>query len=110
MSAVELRQYQSKDGKTPFSLWLDGLRDGTARARIVSRLDRLSAGLRGDWKAVGGGVSELRIDYGPGYRVYFGEHGDVIVILLCGGDKRTQARDIERAHAFWKDYKARCRT
>jgi putative addiction module killer protein len=90
--------------------WLGSLRDGVARAHIVTRLDRLAAGLRGDWRSVRGGVSELRIDHGPGYRVYFAQHGNTVVILLCGGDKRTQVKDIEKAHAYWKDYKARSRS
>ena len=109
MNPVEIWQYQTKDGRTPVSEWLDRLRDATARARIVARLDRLAAGLLGDWKALGGGISELRIDHGPGYRVYFAQRGDTFILLLCGGDKRTQAKDIERAHAYWKDYKARSR-
>jgi putative addiction module killer protein len=109
MNPVEILQYQTKDGRTPVSEWLDGLRDATARARIVARLDRLAAGLLGDWKALGGGISELRVDHGPGYRVYFAQRGDTFILLLCGGDKRTQAKDIERAHAYWKDYKARSR-
>lgn len=109
MAIVEIRQYQTVDGRTPVAEWLDGLRDSVARARIVARLDRLSAGLRGDWKSVGAGVSELRIDHGPGYRVYYAQEGDTVVLLLCGGSKRTQAKDIERAHAYWKDYKARSR-
>ena len=87
--------------------WLSDLRDFAARARVVSRLDRLKAGLLGDWKGVGEGVCELRIDYGPGYRVYYAQDGAALIILLCGGDKRSQAKDMERAHAYWKDYKAR---
>lgn len=109
MSIVEIRQYQTVDGRRPLAEWLDGLNDSVTRARIIARLDRLSAGLRGDWKSVGGGVSELRIDHGPGYRVYYAQEGDTVVLLLCGGSKRTQAKDIERAHAYWKDYKARRR-
>jgi len=73
--------------------------------RVVSRIDRLQAGLRGDWKTVGAGVFELRIDSGPGYRVYFGQDGATLVLLLCASDKRSQADDIETAHAYWKDYK-----
>ena len=110
MSMIEVRQYQTKDGVVPVFEWLGRLRDGDARARITARLDRLAAGLRGEWRSVGSGVSELRIDHGPGYRVYFAQHATMVVILLCGGDKRTQAKDIERAHAYWKDYKARTRT
>jgi putative addiction module killer protein len=106
---VEVRQYQTAEGRRPLTEWLDGLRDGAARSRIVARLDRLTAGLRGDWKSVGGGVYELRIDHGPGYPVYYGQEGNTLILLLCGGDKRTQAKDIEQAHAYWKDYKTRSR-
>ncbi|MCD9005689.1 type II toxin-antitoxin system RelE/ParE family toxin [Luteimonas sp. XNQY3] len=95
------------DGRCPFGDWLSGLRDRQARIRILGRLDRMRAGLRGDWKAVGKGVFELRVDHGPGYRVYCGQDGETLVLLLCGGDKRTQARDIEIAHDYWQDYKAR---
>ncbi|UGX87810.1 type II toxin-antitoxin system RelE/ParE family toxin [Phyllobacterium meliloti] len=80
-----------------FLSWIDGLRDQRARARIAMRLDRLIDGNLGDIKLVGDGVSELRIDYGPGYRVYFIERNDVLIILLCGGDKSTQDRDIRKA-------------
>jgi putative addiction module killer protein len=80
-----------------YAQWLDGLRDIQARARIQVRVERLAAGNAGDVKPVGEGVSELRIDYGPGYRVYFTRHGSEIVILLAGGDKRTQAADIKTA-------------
>jgi len=80
-----------------FATWFAGLRDRQARARITVRISRLSIGNAGDVKPVGGGVSEMRIDYGPGYRVYFTRRADIVVILLCGGDKRTQDRDIVRA-------------
>ena len=82
---------------TEFDQWIDGLRDRVARARIMIRIDRLALGNPGDVKPVGEGISELRIAYGPGYRVYFVQRGDVVVILLCGGDKATQSRDIARA-------------
>lgn len=104
---MEVREYQTADGKSPFTEWLDGLRDGKARGRIAARLDRLKAGLLGDWKSLGASVCELRIDEGPGYRVYYGQDGKALVLLLCGGDKRTQTKDIEKAHAYWKDYKVR---
>ena len=110
MSTIEVRQYRTQDGKVPVLEWLGRFRDRITRARITARLDRLTLGLRGDWRSVGGGVSELRIDYGPGYRVYFAQHANTVVILLCGGYKRTQAKDIEQAHAYWKDYKAHNRT
>jgi len=80
-----------------FAAWFERLRDREAKARITVRIRRLSLGNPGDVKPVGGGVSELRIDYGPGYRVYFARRGDTVVVLLCGGDKRRQDRDIGRA-------------
>ena len=80
-----------------FAKWLDGLKDVRARARILVRIERLAAGNPGDVKPVGEGVSELRIDYGPGYRVYYKQEGLSVVILLAGGDKRTQARNIKTA-------------
>jgi putative addiction module killer protein len=86
-----------------FREWIDGLKDQVARARIVRRIVRVEQGNLGDVKPVGGGVSELRIDYGPGYRVYFCQRGRTVILLLCGGDKRTQAKDIERAHELAKE-------
>jgi len=80
-----------------FAKWIDGLRDIRARARILVRIERLALGNPGDVKPVGQGVSELRIDYGPGYRVYYKQVGQTVVILLAGGDKRTQAADIKTA-------------
>jgi putative addiction module killer protein len=87
----EIRQTET------FARWLAGLRDGRARARINTRIRRMSLGNPGDVKPVGGGVSEMRIDYGPGYRVYFVARGSALIILLAGGDKRTQERDIATA-------------
>lgn len=89
-----------------FDRWLSGLRDRRAVARIAARLDRLAAGNPGDAQPVGEGISELRINYGPGYRVYFIQKGQVLIVLLCGGDKSTQDRDIRQAKALaneWKD-------
>jgi putative addiction module killer protein len=82
-----------------------GLKDIRARARIADRIDRLTVGNPGDVKSVGDGVSELRIDYGPGYRLYFTRQGQRLVLLLCGGDKSTQNRDIDRAKALVKELK-----
>ena len=82
---------------TTFAKWLDGLRDMRARARVLVRIERLSAGHAGDVKPVGEGVSEMRINYGPGYRVYFTKKGRALVILLAGGDKGSQTRDIGTA-------------
>lgn len=89
-----------------FDRWMNSLRDVRAAARIQLRLDRLALGNPGDVKTVGDGVSEMRIDYGPGYRVYFMQRGRLVVILLCGGDKSTQSKDILRSKAIaaeWKD-------
>ena len=88
---IEVRQTDA------FAAWFKGLWDLQARARITARIRRLSLGNPGDVKPVGGGVSEMRIDYGPGYRVYFVRRGEIVVVLLCGGDKRTQDRDVSRA-------------
>jgi putative addiction module killer protein len=104
---IEVREYRTRDGRRPLSEWIDALRDRSARMRVLARIDRLSVGLRGDWKAVGQGVFELRIDYGSGYRIYCAAHGHELVILLCGGDKRKQQQDIETAHAYWQDFKER---
>ena len=86
-----------------FAAWLDGLADRRAADRIAQRIVRVQSGLLGDVKPVGDGVSELRVDHGPGYRVYFVQRGRVLIVLLCGGDKRTQSRDIERAKALAAD-------
>ena len=88
-----------------FDRWLSGLRDRRAVARIAARLDRLAGGNPGDAQPVGDGVSELRINYGPGYRVYFIQRGPVLIILLCGGDKSSQDRDIKQANALAEQWK-----
>ena len=104
---VELRRYQLSDERIPVSEWLSGLRDSRARAQIEVRLRRVSSGNFGDAKSVGDGVSELRVDVGAGYRVYFGKHGLALVILLCGGDKGSQQSDITLANTYWTDWKRR---
>lgn len=91
-----------------FSQWLESLKDSRARARILMRIDRMKEGNFGDAEPIGKGLSEARIHYGPGYRVYFMQQGDRIVVLLCGGDKSTQAKDIklaERIAQNWKEAK-----
>ena len=103
----ELRIYVTEEGRAPFSEWLITLRDPKARAKIRVRLDRVSLGNFGDCHVVGYGVQELRIDYGPGYRVYFGQEGATIVLLLSGGDKSTQTKDIETAKQYWITYRRR---
>jgi putative addiction module killer protein len=89
---IEIRETET------FKAWFTALKDERAKARISVRIRRVSLGNFGEIRPVGKGVSELKIDYGPGYRVYFVRHGDMIVILLCGGDKSTQSRDIQKAH------------
>ncbi|MDF2370309.1 MAG: type II toxin-antitoxin system RelE/ParE family toxin [Rhizobiaceae bacterium] len=100
--------YVTEVGKTPFGDWFNRL-DTAAALKVRTALARIEAGNLGDVKSVGQGVSERRITFGPGYRVYFGKDGDTLVILLCGGTKRRQSKDIEQAKAFWDDYKARKR-
>lgn len=87
-----------------FDDWLSRLSDRRARAKVQAPVARLSAGNPGDVKPVGAGISELRIDYGPGYRVYYMQRRSVVIVLLCGGDKSTQAADIKLAHAIAKDW------
>ena len=94
---MELRYYQTSDGRQPFSEWLAALEDLEGRARIRTSLDIVQLGSFGDSRPVGEGVLELRIDWGPGYRVYFARVGDLVVLLLCGGDKRAQGEDIKDA-------------
>ncbi len=104
---VEVLRYITDAGRDLVRDWLDGLHDARAAARIVMRMDRLANGNFGDCKPLQGGVWELRIDYGPGYRVYYAMVGRACVLLLCGGDKRKQAAGIRRAIACLKDYKRR---
>ena len=104
---IEVREYADPRGRRPFAVWLSGLRDVHAKARIIKRLARVQAGLLGDCKALGDGVIELREDHGPGYRIYAGRHGRSVIVLLAGGDKQSQQRDIEHAKNYWKDWKDR---
>lgn len=103
---VEVRIYASLDGTEPYTEWEKRLRDRAVRARVRARIGRLRLGNFGDSKRVGE-VFELRVHVGPGYRIYYGREGDTVVILLCGGDKGSQAGDIERAEAYWRDYRSR---
>jgi putative addiction module killer protein len=100
----EIGRYTTKEGKVPFDKWFLALRDTKLQSIIDKRLDRVSNGNLGDYSSVGEGVCELRIDYGPGYRIYFGQVGTQIVLLLCGGAKKTQDSDIVTAIKYWKDY------
>ena len=101
----EIQIYRASNGREPFTEWLKSLRDRRARKQIQVRLDRLETGNLGDYRSVGEGVFELRLQVGPGYRVYFGEVDNTIILLLCGGDKSSQVRDIEQAKAYWREYK-----
>ena len=100
-----LCNYQKLDGTEPFVLWIRGLRDAQGRATIRVRINRMQSGNFANCEPVGQGVHELKVDFGPGYRVYFGEDGNLIVLLL-GGDKSTQSRDIRKSKDYWRDYNA----
>ena len=106
-TAREIEIYLTEEGRAPFTEWFDSLRDIRGRVKIRTRLDRVQIGNWGDRASVGEGVEELRIDFGPGYRVYFGQAGTKVVLLLCGGDKSTQTQDILQAKSYWKDYQKR---
>ena len=100
----QIEYYQDADGKVPFRDWLDGLRDVAAVARIRIRLNRVRLGNFGVTRALGDGVSELKMDIGPGYRIYYAMSGKTVVLLLVGGDKSTQRKDIAAAKRYWKVY------
>ena len=106
---VEVRRYVTKTGRDIFGQWLAALKDARAAGKIVSRIDRLAVGNFGDCKSLGSGVFELRIDWGPGYRVYYAMIHRVCVLLLCGGDKSSQSSDIRRARQYLEDYRERTR-
>lgn len=101
----EVQVYENENGQVPFDEWMESLRDARTRSIIDARLARLELGNVGDSAAVGSGVSELRIDFGPGYRVYYGEDGPSLILLLIAGDKKSQSKDIRIAKAYWQDYK-----
>jgi len=103
----ELRRYRNLAGDEPLTRWLSELPDRQARARILVRLERLELGNFGDVRFLRDGVGELRIDWGPGYRLYFGRDGKTVIVLLCGGDKRKQDTDIEKAVELWREYGSR---
>ncbi len=104
---IDVLRYQAEDATEPVTEWLNNLRDKQAQAKLRVRLRRLEAGNFGDCDPVGEGVFELREHVGAGYRVYMGRHGQKVVILLCGGDKKSQKADIKRAKGFWVDWKRR---
>lgn len=96
--------YEMQSGKSPFLQWLNDLKDIRGRAIVRARLERVKLGNLGNTKNIGDGVSELKIPYGPGYRVSFGQEGPKIIVLLCGGDKTSQKRDILKAKLLWGEY------
>ncbi len=96
--------YSDDSGVEPFSDWINSLKDVIGRKRILVRIERLAHGNYGDCEPVGEGISELRLFFGAGYRVYFAEKGRKLVVLLCGGDKSTQTQDIKNAKLYWKEY------
>ena len=104
---VQVFRYQTAKGQEPLTEWLRSLRDKQAQAKVRIRIKRIEAGNFGDCESVGDGVFELREHLGAGYRVYFGRHGQLIVILLSGGSKKTQAMDIKMAKDYWADWKRR---
>ncbi|TCS93726.1 putative addiction module killer protein [Tepidimonas ignava] len=106
----ELVDYLTPEGRSPYQAWLERLADRQARARIAARVLRMQGGNFGDCKPLDGGVWELRIDHGPGYRVYYARAGKRLILLLVGGDKRTQQADIDTALGYWQDWQARNRT
>ena len=99
-----LRIYADDKGREPFTDWLQGIRDPIHRRRILARLRRLETGNSGDSKSVGEQVFELRLHFGPGYRIYYARHADVIIVILLGGTKSTQRSDIDRARKLWQEY------
>lgn len=102
----DIQRYITADGKIPFDRWFDALRDEKTKTIINKRLNRVRLGNLGDYRSVGEGVYELKINYGPGYRVYFGQVGTTIILLLCGGDKSSQDKDISQAIEYWTDYRS----
>ena len=100
----EIRQYLIPEGKNPFLEWLESVKDIKIRVIIEKRLKRVESGNLGNYRSVGEGVCELKINYGSGYRVYFGQIGSKIILLLCGGDKSSQDEDIIKAKIYWRDY------
>ena len=101
----EIQIYRFANGRRPFTEWLESIRDARTRRRIRARLTQLEYGNFGDYRSIGGGVFELRLHFGAGYRIYFGQVGNTIVLLLCGGDKSSQMKNIEQAKTYWLAYK-----
>lgn len=107
MEEIEIELYETATGKRPFEIWIKGLKEIHTRAKILARLDRLRLGNFGDCKTLQEGVCELRIHHGPGIRIYYGKIGNKVILLLCGGDKGSQDRDIAKAKEYLKDHQSR---
>jgi putative addiction module killer protein len=105
---IEIREYIDAQGRSSYARWFDGL-NARAAAKVATALVRMEQGNLSNAKGVGAGVSEYRLDFGPGYRVYFGKDGDTLIILLGGGTKKRQSKDIEAAQDLWREYKQRKR-
>jgi putative addiction module killer protein len=105
---IEIREYIDAQGRSPYARWFDGL-NARAAAKVATALVRMEQGNLSNAKGMGAGVSEYRLDFGPGYRVYFGKDGDTLIILLGGGTKKRQSKDIEAAQDLWREYKQRKR-
>lgn len=105
MSQIIIKILEKNEGDSPFEKWYSSIKDQSIRRRILVRVKRLELGNLGDWKNVGEGVYELRMTFGAGYRVYFARHGDKIIVILGGGDKSTQPKDIISAQTLWRAYK-----
>jgi putative addiction module killer protein len=104
---IELEIYEAPSGKRPFKIWFENIRDALTKAKVATRLDRLKQGNFGDCKNVGGGVCELRVRFGPGIRIYYSQVSNKLVLLLCGGDKGSQGKDIDTAKEYLKNYQSR---
>jgi len=103
---IEIEIFGNSNGKEPFTEWFNNLRDTIARIKIRQRLDRMTKGNFGDVESIGEGVSEAKIDYGPGYRIYFAHLGKKKILILYGGDKSTQKKDIKKSHEYYKEFKS----
>lgn len=110
MTETTVLHYLTASGRCPFQEWTESVKSRIVKAAVAARINRIRSGTLGDWKVVGDGVFELRIDLGPGYRVYFGRDGETVVILLNGGEKRSQESDIKRAKGYWSDYEKRTKS
>jgi len=100
-----IKLYEDKKGEEPFVLWISSLKDISMQARVKNRIKRIQLGNFGDCKSIDKSIFELRLNFGPGYRVYFAKESNVVVLLLCGGNKKTQNKDIKKAKMYWDNYK-----